>query len=349
LFNQAAAAAVGAGLAALVPQAAEAASETAGDPRPRLPLRLLVRAGLSDSYLKQIREISPQITLLPVTDGSTTDLPHADVMYGKMTPAEIALAKNLRWLAVTSVGVDSVLTPEVAASNLILTNTRGCSGAPIAEHAWAFLLALTRGVGIASHARKWDDWNVRQVELRGLTMGIIGLGSIGREVARRAKAMDMHVLAVDAEPMSQERYAMVDELWLVDTHLEEMLRRTDVLVCCAPLTKRTRGMLGAAQFALLKPNAYLVNVTRGAIVKTDDLLEAIKSGKVAGAGLDVTDPEPLPADHPLWQEPNVIITPHKAGGSQLSGERESKLFVENLRRYVAGLPMLNVVDKQKGY
>jgi D-2-hydroxyacid dehydrogenase (NADP+) len=349
LFNHAAAAVAGAGLATLVPQQAPAATSGAVDARPRLPLRLLIRGGLDDAVITQIQQISPQITVLPGGDRFSAELPNADVVYGRLSPQEIASAKNLRWMAVTSVGVDSVLTPELESSDVILTNTRGCSGPPIAEHAWAFLLALTRGMGLAAHRRKWDGWDARQVELRGLTMGIIGLGSIGREVARRAKAMDMHVLAVDAEPMYHERYAMVDELWLVDTHLDEMLRRSDVLVCCAPLTRRTRGMLGARQFELLRPNAYFVNVTRGAIVKTDELLAALRSGKLAGAGLDVTDPEPLPPDHPLWQQPNVIITPHKAGGSQLSGPRESSLFVENLRRYVAGLPMLNVVDKQKGY
>jgi D-2-hydroxyacid dehydrogenase (NADP+) len=180
-------------------------------------------------------------------------------------------------------------------------------------------------------------------------MGIIGLGGIGREVARRAKALDMHVIAVDAEPMFRERYHMADELWLVDTHLDELLRRADVLVCCAPLTKRTHRMLGPRQFALMKDGSYVVNVTRGKIIDTDALLAAVQSKKLAGAGLDVTDPEPLPDDHPLWKEPNVIITPHKAGGSPQTLKREQGIYVENLKRYVNGLPMLNVVDKQKGY
>jgi len=122
-----------------------------------------------------------------------------------------------------------------------------------------------------------------------------------------------------------------------------------VLVCCAPLTKRTRGMLGARQFALMKDGSYVVNVTRGKIIDTAALLAALQSKKLAGAGLDVTDPEPLPADHPLWREPNVLITPHKSGGSPLTAKREQAIFVENITRYVAGLPMLNVIDKQKGY
>jgi phosphoglycerate dehydrogenase-like enzyme len=159
----------------------------------------------------------------------------------------------------------------------------------------------------------------------------------------------MRVIAVDAEPMFRELYQTVDELWLVDTHLDDLVSQADVLISCAPLTPRTKGLIGEKQFALMKDSSYLVNVSRGKIVNTDALLAALRSKKLAGAGLDVTDPEPLPADHPLWKVPNVIITPHKAGGSQLSGSRESALFVENIKRYVNHLPMLNVVDKKKGY
>jgi phosphoglycerate dehydrogenase-like enzyme len=350
LFNRAAVAAAGAGLAALVPQAADAASVGTADARPTLPLKLLTLPAFDDAVIKQIQQISPQITLLPAGDRFAAELPNADVLYGKVTAEDVAKATSTRWIAVQYVGVDGILTPEFLGRSVLLTNSRGCSANAIAEQAWGLILGLTRGVGLGSYSRKWDDWSkVRQVEMRGLTMGIIGFGAIGREVARRAKVMDMRVLAVDAEPLYGERYRTADELWLVDTHLDEMLRQTDVLVSCVPLTQRTRGMLGAREFALLRPDAYVINVSRGPIVKTDDLLAAIQSGKVAGTGLDVTDPEPLPADHPLWKQPNVLITPHKAGRSQLTVERETKLFLENLRRYVAGLPMLNVVDKQKGY
>jgi phosphoglycerate dehydrogenase-like enzyme len=334
-----------------VPNPAQAAGSSPARPkddRPRLPLRILTRNRMDDELLAQIRAISPQITVL-ASDRFAEELPTADVVIGKVLPEEFAGAKQLRWVQVTSGGVDAILTPQFAASDVMLTNVSGSYGAPIAETAIAFMLALTRGVGFQSYNRKWDGFDVRQVELRGLTMGIIGLGGIGREVARRAKALDMHVIAVDAEPMVRERYQMADELWLVDTHLEELLKRSDVLVCCVPLTRRTHRMLGERQFALMKDGSYVVNVTRGKIVDTDALVAALKSKKLAGAGLDVTDPEPLPADHPLWKEPNVFITPHKAGGSPLTGKREEAIFVENIRRYVAGLPMLNVVDKQKGY
>ena len=151
-------------------------------------------------------------------------------------------------------------------------------------------------------------------------MGIIGLGGIGaRRVARRrAKAMDMKVIAVDAEPLFAEKFAMADEVQLVDDGLMDLLKRSDVVVCAAPHTAKSRGMLGADQFAAMKQGAYFINVSRGKIVKTDALLAALQSGHLAGVGLDVTDPEPLPADHPLWQEENAIITSHIAGKSKLS-------------------------------
>jgi phosphoglycerate dehydrogenase-like enzyme len=350
LIGQAAVAAAGVGIAALAPaKPARAAGAAVNDQRPRLPMRLLVKGPLEDEVVHQLEQISPQITVIRGDDRYTAELPAADVVYGPITPPESASAKRLRWIQAASVGVDHILSPELVAGDVLLTNTRGCSSSVIAEHVFALMLALTRGVGMAARERKWVGMEERRIELRGSTMGIIGLGGIGREVARRAKVMDMHVIAVDAEPMFRERYQMADEVWLVDTHYDEMLRRSDVVVCCAPLTARTRGMLGAREFDLFKPQAVLIHVSRGPLVKTNDLLAAIRSKKLAGAGLDVTDPEPLPNDHPLWQEPNVIITPHKAGRSQFVLKRQGEVLVENVRRYVAGLPMLNVVDKQKGY
>jgi phosphoglycerate dehydrogenase-like enzyme len=351
LFGEAALAAAAIGIAAL-PQAAQGVGTVSSLPkpgeRPRLPLNYLTRNKFADEFYRQIQAISPQITILP-SERFTEELPKADAIIGKPTREELATAKRLRWIQVTSGGVDTMLHPELVNSDIILTNTSGSYAGPIAETAIAFMMALTRGVGFAAANRKWDGFDVRQVELRGLTMGIIGLGGIGREVARRGKALDMQVIAVDAEPMFNERYRMADELWLVDTHLDELLRRSDVLMVCAPLTQRTAGMLGEREFGLMKDGSYVVSVTRGRIIKTDALLAALKSKKLAGAGLDVTDPEPLPNDHPLWNVPNVIITPHRSGGSQHTAGREAGIFIENMRRYVAGLPMINVVDKLKGY
>jgi D-2-hydroxyacid dehydrogenase (NADP+) len=143
---------------------------------------------------------------------------------------------------------------------------------------------------------------------------------------------------------------MADEIRLVDDGgLDDLLKRSDVVVCCAPHTPRSRGMLGAEQFSAMRPGSYFINVSRGKLVKTDALVEALESGRLAGAGLDVTDPEPLPADHALWKLPNAVVTSHIAGRSQLSWERVQKVFAENVARYVRGRPLLNLVDKPKGY
>jgi phosphoglycerate dehydrogenase-like enzyme len=213
---------------------------------------------------------------------------------------------------------------------------------------------LTRGIALQTKRMvsdgQWGYDGPQQVEINGMTMGIIGIGGIGREVARRAKAMGMTVLAVDAEPYTfQHLGGVVDELAMVDDGLDAMLPRCNVLVSAVPHTPKSRGMLGAAQFAKLPTGAYFINVSRGKIVKTDALVESLKSGHLAGAGLDVTDPEPLPKGHALWSMPNVVITSHIAGKSPQGSQRVRDVFIENVRRCAKGLPLMNVVDKQKGY
>jgi phosphoglycerate dehydrogenase-like enzyme len=308
-------------------------------------LKILSRGKLSDGAMQRIRDISPQITV-----GRDVNAAEANVIFGNISAEEAASGK-LKWVQCQSAGVEHYPLAEMIERDVMLTNAQGCYGPEIAEHAFGLLFGLTRGIAQQVRqmsARKWGSEN-KPVEVRGMTMGIIGLGGIGREVARRAKAMDMKVIAVDAEPMFAERFAMVDEVTLVERGLDSLVARSDVLVCCAPHTPKSRGMLGAKQFSAMKRGSYFINVSRGKLVKTDALLDALKSGQLAGAGLDVTDPEPLPADHVLWDAPNVIITSHIAGQSQLSWDRVELVFAENVARFAQGLPLLNMVDRQKGY
>jgi D-2-hydroxyacid dehydrogenase (NADP+) len=331
-----------------LPSVSAAASTAEPTTRPRLPMRLLTRHGLPKTTIERISAISPEITLIPRTGDEqwTNELPQADAVYGHLSGADVAAAKRLRWVQYNAAGVEHLLSPQlVAAADVQVTNARGCHSAQIAEHAFGLLFGLTRNIG--SYARSQQRVQ-RPIELRGLTMGIVGLGAIGRETARRAKAMDMTVLAIDEQPMFVERYRMVDEVHSPDW-LGEMLKRSDVVVIAAPHTPRSEGMIDEAQFALMKPSVYLINVSRGKLVKTEPLLAALKDKRLAGAGMDVTDPEPLPADHALWDQPNVIITPHIAGQSQFTEERVQDVFVENVRRYANGLPLINLVDKQMGY
>ena len=366
LLSDAGAVAVGVGLtAALAPADAAAAPDSAPATRPatgpvepaRLPLKILTRSGIGETFAEHIRAFSPQVTLAIVHDREQyrAELPSADGVFGSPGRDDRAAATKLRWIQTGSAGVDSLLTPDLVASDVVVTCAKGCYGPEIAEHVFALLLGLTRGV-VAQvrlagqpNGKRWASAPGKPVELRGMTMGIIGLGGIGRETARRAKAMDMKVIAVDAEPMYDEHYAVADEIRLVDDGLDDLLERSDVIVVAAPLTRRTEGMLGKSQFERTKRGAYFVNVSRGKLVETDALIAALRDGRLAGAGLDVTHPEPLPDEHPLWELANVVITPHTAGRSQLVYDRVQAVLAENVGRYVAGLPLLNQVDKQKGY
>jgi len=197
---------------------------------------------------------------------------------------------------------------------------------------------------------KWERPD-GMVEMKGMTMGIIGLGGIGSQVARRARAMDMKVIAVDIVPKYKEQIGDIcDEIRLVqDEGLEWLLPHADVIVSAAPHTKVSEGMMGPVQFEKMREGSYFINVSRGKLVQTEALLAALKSGHLAGAGLDVTDPEPLPSGHELWKLPNVIITSHIAAQSQYSFGRMQDVFVENAHRFVHGFPLLNQVNKEMGF
>jgi phosphoglycerate dehydrogenase-like enzyme len=177
-------------------------------------------------------------------------------------------------------------------------------------------------------------------------MGLVGLGGTGRGVAKRAKAFGMEVIAVEPESVPQP--PEVSTVWKPG-RLYDLLRLSDVVTVCCPLTPQTKEMFDEAAFAQMKPSAYLIDVTRGEVLKNDALVAALREGKIAGAGLDVTPVEPLPEDHPLWQMPNVVVTPHTAGASQFRAARNIQRFIANLRRYRDGLPLEGLIDKTKGY
>ncbi len=242
---------------------------------------------------------------------------------------------------------------ELVDSQVLLSNAKGCYAPAIGDHAMGLLFSLTRAM--ASQTRnmaigKWDR-EVRLLEMKGMTMGIVGIGGIGSQIARRARALDMNVIAVDIVPKYKEQIGDIcDEVRLIqDNNLPWLLENSDVMVSAAPHTKISEGMFGRSQFDAMKPGAYFINVSRGKLVQTPELVNALKSGKLSGAGLDVTNPEPLPSDHDLWKLPNTIITSHIAGRSQYSSERMQTVFVENVHRYIEGLPLLNQVDKAAGF
>jgi phosphoglycerate dehydrogenase-like enzyme len=271
----------------------------------------------------------------------------AEVIAGAIGPTALARAARLRWLHSWIAGVDGLLFPELIASPVTVTNVRGNGAVPLAEHAIWLMLTLNR------RALRWIDnqrahrWQrfVDAGELQGLTCGIVGLGLAGQDLALKCKAFHMRVLGVRRQPTPTPN---VDELFGPD-RLREMLPRCDFVVVAAPRTPETRGMLGEAELRLMKPTACYVCFSRGGIADDAALLRALREGWIAGAGLDAHGQEPLPPDSPFWDLPNVVITPHNAASSRAVRQRGIDIFVENLRRYVADQPLLNVVDKQLGY
>jgi phosphoglycerate dehydrogenase-like enzyme len=272
-----------------------------------------------------------------------------DILLGRVPNDVFVLNRRLRYYHSIGAGVDAILSPELVESEIVLASEKGGVGIHLAEHAFALLLALTRGLHTAI---RQPDYGLRapirkqQRELYELTMGIVGFGGTGREVARRALGFGMRVLAVDIEDVPPE--PGIDAIWKAD-RLSELLGLSDVVVIGLPLTKATHHLFTRDLFRLMRPSAILINVTRGAIVYGDDLVKALDEGLLWGAGLDVTDPEPLPAGHPLWRHPRVIVTPHTAGGSPRRAGRVIAVFCENLRRMRAGRPLLALIDKRKGY
>jgi D-3-phosphoglycerate dehydrogenase len=239
--------------------------------------------------------------------------------------------------------------PGLAETEIAVTNMRGAHAATIAEHAFAMLLSHTRGLPFFAERQREHEWGRRQRELtaiKGLTMGIVGFGNIGRAIARRATGFEMRVLAVDAETVPPGEG--VAEVWPLE-RLDDLCRESDVLVNSAPVTPRSRGMIGRTQLRLLKPGSYLLSMSRGGIVDEQALVDALEEGHLAAAGVDVTATEPLPAGDPLWTAPNLIITPHTSAASRLTTDLVWSILGENLGRFIRGEELMNLVDKRRGY
>jgi phosphoglycerate dehydrogenase-like enzyme len=339
----------------------EAAQPLAATPRWRKPRRVLVDGG-ADGLATALRDSVPSDVELVVVRTSTEALaavavPGTDAAVGRRpfvcNAAMLAAGRDLRWLQTVSAGVEECVTlPRVASGEIVLTNMRAMASPVIAEHALALLFALSRSlhVSLANQSRAvWDGSHppasLPQV-LRGKTMLVVGLGGIGGEIAKRADALGMRVIATRVTEQPRPKYVQYVGK---PEELTTLIGRADVVVSAAPLTTQTRGQFDAAMFARMKPTAYFINVSRGQLVVTADLAEALRSGRIAGAGLDVVDPEPLPADSPLWRAPNLVLTPHVAPDSDVGSAPQVQLVRENLRRYVAGERMLSVVDPRRAY
>ena len=272
----------------------------------------------------------------------------AQVYFGYCCEETLPYLTRLKWIQSHSAGMDAQLYPALKNSDVILTNVAGVYASHAAEHAFALLLGLTRDIKGASVNHTQHEWRKPNelIEIGGLTLGIIGLGGFGIHMAKRGGGFDMRVIAVD--PYRKDKPDFVDELMPIDC-LPELMRRSDVVMIACPLTEETYHLINADNLALMKPTAYLINVARGMIVDERALIEVLKAEKIAGAGLDVTEVEPLPKDSPLWDMDSVLLTPHTAGRSQHRVRRAVEFFCENLKRHLNGEPLENIVDKQLGF
>lgn len=313
-----------------------------------------VLVNLGRSYAAGLDEVVPGIDVIEVSSVSEAMLHalRANVILGFCDAELLEAAPNLSWVFVFHAGVERCpLTERLAKGDVVVTNFQKLASPAIGEHAIAMMLALGRGLPRFKQAMPAGAWRRDLASepgmqvVAGKTILVAGLGGIGQQVARRAKALGMQVLAT--RNSSREGPGYVDYVGL-SHELPKLVKRADVVVNALPLTRETTGLFDEAMFANFKEGAYFINIGRGGTVVTDTLHEALTSGRLAGAGLDVTDPEPLPPNHPLWQLPNVIITPHiSARGFDRVVLRLA--IVENLRRYIAGEALLNEVDPARGY
>ena len=259
--------------------------------------------------------------------------------------------RQLRWVHAITAGADAYLFEAMIESEVALSGDKGLVGTHLAEHTFALLLSITRRLAqaVIDGPSSWQhrvDYRREEFELEGLTMGVVGYGGTGKAISHRAAAFGMRCIAVDCEPVDPT--PETPDVWGSD-RLDELLTISDVVACGLPLTPVTREIFGARAFNLMKPTAIFVNVTRGEVVDGIALADAVRAGRISGAGLDVAPVEPLPASHPLWSVPNIVMTPHTAGASQLRAGRNLDRFIRNIGHFRAGEPLEGTIDKRKGY
>jgi phosphoglycerate dehydrogenase-like enzyme len=336
-------------------------------------VEVLCTLRFSEDLLTQLRAVSPRLRLTQQSCRNAdevaralSDHPDIRVLYSYYVPDDaLQRTSHLDWIQLHSAGLDHILDSPLMRSGVALTTASGIHATPIAEYVLASMLAHRWRVPYWTRCQREGEWPAgrwdlyARPELRGSTLGIVGYGSIGREVARLAQAFAMRVLALSRSGKRREEgytvegtgdpLGAVPEAFYAPGQLHEMLARCDYVVIALPLTPETRGLVDEASLRAMKPTAYLINIARGEIVDEASLVRALREDWIAGAGLDVFEEEPLPADSPLWGLENALLSPHVAGFTPRYDERAAALFARNLARYLAGEPLLNLVDKSKGY
>jgi phosphoglycerate dehydrogenase-like enzyme len=346
-------------------------SQPAPQPTPEdQRVKLVIYPALDAERIARIAAAAPSVTIVQCADAAQAQaaIADADAFFGKLTPELLLAARNLRWVQAPTASLEHYLFPELVAHPCVLTNMRGLFSDVIADHVMGFVLCFARNLPTYWRQQRAGVWapvgdpgartdfvsapgTVTPVDrahqhLADLTLGVFGVGHIGAEVCRRAAAFGMRVLGVD--PVTRYVPGVVDAVWPPE-RLPELLAQSDYVVIAAPHTPETAGLFDRSRLRQMKRSAVLINVGRGVIVRLDDLTDALRAGELGGAALDVCEVEPLPPDHPLWTMENVLITPHVAAASPRIAERHLATFLENLRRFVSGQPLLTPVDKQRWY
>jgi phosphoglycerate dehydrogenase-like enzyme len=308
-------------------------------------------------FPERLRQEFPQVNVVHLPDYKRVDAEIVDAEIAitwSVRPEQIKSANKLHWIHSPAAAVHQLICPELVNSDIILTNAREVHGPVVAEHVIALIFALAKKIPDAVRLQEKREWGQQRMwdelprvrEVAGATVGLIGLGSIGRAVAKSAKALGMRVIAVREHP---EKEREGTDVVFGPVQMNEVFRQSDYVVLAAPVTESTKAIANAEHLAIMKPDACLINVGRGPLVDEISLATALREKKIGGAALDVFPKEPLVPESPLWDLPNLLITPHTAALTDKLWERHYALFSENLRRYLTGQPLLAVVDKRKGY
>lgn len=316
-------------------------------------MQIALPAHMLDALRPRVLEIDPTLEIVAVTREGETDCDCAAAeallrweMSGRVVDELVSRMPRLRWLHTPSAGVDHLLKPALVRHPLVLTNSAGVHAIPIAEHVLTMVLTVAKHVPEYLANQRQRAWQrPLTVELYGATLGIVGTGHIGQEVARRAQGLGMRVIGTRRQAGPTP---FIDTIYPHEQLLEMLSLAAYVVITC-PLTPETTGLIGTAELQAMTRTAWLINVARGHIVQEAALLQALREGTIAGACLDVFAEEPLPPESPFWELPNVIVTPHNSWSSPQTRGRAIELYLENLRRFVQGEPLLNVVDKNLGY
>lgn len=332
------------------------------------PIRIGIAFRVADEVISQIRAVDARIVTVPLFGLSSAatlndtsnadrealfrDVATVDILFGTnaIPPDVLRAAANLKWFQVITAGVDRLHRDGMLGQGFQVTNVSGLTAVAIAEYVIGAIIMMAKGMHVAMQNQARRTWSRTGsvMELSGATVGILGMGAIGRETALRARALGMRVIASRRTVAAGDIDSDCDML-VPFSQNSLVLQQADFLVLCVPLTPETLHMIAAGQLALMKPSAVIINIARGEVIDQSALMKALREGVIAGAVLDVTDPEPLPMDHDLWETPNVVITPHISGSISGYGHRSAEMFIANLRRFIANEPLDNLVDPVLGY